>query len=215
MLQINGLCKSYGKRQVLQPVSFFLPQGSCLGITGGNGAGKSTLLRLIAQTEKPDGGSVLYRGKDVFGDRAFLRRELGYVPQEPGLMEDLTAAQQLKLWYSACGLTGALPEDVLSLLDVAALLKSRIGALSGGMRQRVSITMALLNRPSVLLLDEACSGLDEHYRERFLRYLEDFLAGGGRILLCSHDKDELRRLCGSRIHLRDGQVIPQTKEEQL
>lgn len=207
MLQIDGLCKSYGGRQVLAPVSFFLPQGSCIGITGGNGAGKSTLLRLIAQTEKPDGGNILYRGKSVLRDSAFLRQELGYVPQEPGLMEDMTVGQQLKLWYSACGLGGPLPKDILCLLDVDQLLKSRIATLSGGMRQRVSITMALLNRPSVLLLDEACSGLDEHYRKIFLSFLEEFLTDGGRIVLCTHDKDELRQLCGSTLHLRDGQVI--------
>ena len=118
MLEVRGLCKSYGGRQVLSPVSFVLPPGQCLGLAGHNGSGKSTLLRLIAQIERADGGSVLFEGRSVLGDRAFLRRRLGYVPQRAELAQDLTVGQQLKLWQSACGLSGPLPGDVLELLGL-------------------------------------------------------------------------------------------------
>lgn len=204
MLQIDGLCKSYHGRVVLQPVHFCLPDGFCLGITGGNGAGKSTLLRLIAQTEKPDGGRVLYHGKPVFGKRDFLRRYVGYVPQHTDLMEDLTVAQQLRLWQSACGLSGDLPEQIMALLDIAPMLNNRIHTLSGGMKRRVSIAMALLNNPKILILDEPTNGLDAGYRDVFLCYLEEHLQNGGSILFCSHDPAELHRLCGSFLHLENG-----------
>ena len=207
MLHIDGLCKSYAGRSVLKPVSFFLPAGFCLGITGANGAGKSTLLRLIAQVEAPDSGTIRMNGRNVLGERSFLRTQVGYVPQQQGLMEDLTVRQQLKLWQSACGLHGALPEEVLELMGIRPLLEKQICTLSGGMKQRLSIAMALLNHPRILILDEAMSGLDEAYRGRFLAYLEGFLAEGGRILFCSHNTDELGQLCGSRLHLQDGCVV--------
>ena len=101
MLEVRELCKSYGGRQVLAPVSFVLPPGRCLGLAGSNGSGKSTLLRLLAQVQRPDGGDVLYRGRSVLGDRQFLRRTLGYAPQSAELAAGLTVAGQLKLWQRA------------------------------------------------------------------------------------------------------------------
>ena len=206
MLHVDGLCKSYGGTKILEPVSFYLPAGFCLGITGANGAGKSTLLRLIAQQEKPDAGTIRLGGTPVLGDRCFMRSQVGYVPQHNDLMEDLTVRQQLKLWQSACGLRGPLPRDILALLDVDTMLRKKIRTLSGGMQRRVSITMALLNRPGILILDEATAGLDRDYRARFLAYLEQYLLSEGRILLCSHDPEELSQLCGSYLHLQGGRV---------
>ena len=207
MLHIDGLCKTYESRKILEPVSFFLPSGYCLGITGANGAGKSTLLRLIAQQEKPDSGNIYFDRKSILGNRKFLRQHIGYVPQQNDLMEDLTVRQQLQLWQSACGLSGPLPDDLLSLMGIHTMLRKRIRTLSGGMQRRVSITMALMNKPDILILDEATTGLDQDYRLAFLAYLETYLQNGGRILLCSHDPQERDRLCGSFLHLQDGRVI--------
>lgn len=208
MLEVRQLRKSYGRRQVLEPVSFVLPPGQCLGLAGRNGSGKSTLLRLIAQIEQPDGGDVLYDGKSVLGDRRFLRTSLGYVPQSAGLARELTVKQQLGLWQSACGLSGPLPEDISDLLGLEPLLKTPIRALSGGMAQRVSIAMALLSRPRVLLMDEATSGLDGGYVPKLLDWLEQvYLPGGGSLIWCSHHPGELERLCGAVLTLEDGRLI--------
>ena len=204
MLEIRGLCKSYGGRQVLSPVSFVLPPGQCLGLAGSNGSGKSTLLRLVAQIEKPDNGDVLYQGKRVLGDRKFLRCTLGYVPQNAELVQELTVKRQLLLRRSACGVPGPLPGDILELLGLEPLLKTPIGALSGGMAQRVSIALALLSRPRVLLMDEATSGLDGGYAPRLLDWLGRFVAEGGSLMWCSHHPEELKQLCGAVLHLENG-----------
>ena len=201
MLEIDGICKSYYRRQVLKPIRFVLPRGYCVGITGDNGAGKSTLLRILAQMERPDSGDVRYRGISILGNRGFMRKSVGYVPQRPDLMEDLTVLQQLNLWRSACGLSGPLPEEPLELMGIGPMLKSRIHTLSGGMKQRVSIAMALLSNPEILIMDEATTGLDREYRERLLTWLEAFLSRGGRVIWCSHHKQELDRLCGSCLHI--------------
>lgn len=201
MLEVVGICKSYHGRQVLRDICFALPQGHCLGVTGDNGAGKSTLLRILAQLERPDRGDVRVHGESVLGNREFMRKSVGYVPQRPDLMEELTVLQQLKLWYSACGLSGPLPEEPLELMGIGPMLKSRIFTLSGGMKQRVSIAMALLNSPEILIMDEATTGLDREYRERLLVWLEGYLSRGGRVIWCSHHKQELDRLCGSCLHI--------------
>jgi len=205
MLEIDGICKSYDRRMVLKPVHFVLPAGQCLGITGANGSGKSTLLRLLAQVEAPDSGEIRFRGANVLGNRSFLRSTVGYVPQEDALLPELTVHQQMALWKSACSLRGPLPEDILELLGLPSLWNKRISALSGGMRRRVSIAMALLSRPEILIMDEATTGLDQQYCQALLPWLEAFLLEGGRMLWCSHDTQEIDRLCGSRINLIEGE----------
>lgn len=208
MLEVRQLCKSYGGRQVLAPISFMLPPGQCLGLAGSNGSGKSTLLRLLAQIQRPDSGDVLFQGRSVLGDRQFLRRQLGYVPQSAELARDLTVRQQLELWRRACGLTGPVSREVLELLGLEPLLKKPVRALSGGMAQRVSIALALLARPRVLLMDESTAGLDQGYIPRLLDWLEhSYLPGGGSLVWCSHHPAELDRLCGAVLRLEEGKLV--------
>lgn len=210
MLEVRGLCKSYCGRQVLAPVSFVLPPGQCLGLVGSNGSGKSTLLRLLAQVQRPDSGDVLFQGRSVLGDRRFLRHVLGYVPQSAELVPQLTVGRQLALWQRACDLEGALPEEVLDLLGLEPLLHCPIRTLSGGTAQRVSIALALLARPRLLLMDEATAGLDRDYVPRLLDWLEAFLAAGGSLIWCSHQAQELERLCGAVLRLEYGKIVAGT-----
>ena len=208
MLEVRQLCKSYGGRQVLAPASLVLPPGQCLGLAGSNGSGKSTLLRLLAQIQRPDSGDVRFQGRSVLGDRHFLRQELGYVPQSAELARELTVEQQLDLWRRACDLTGPTPPEVLELLGLEPLQKKPIRALSGGMAQRVSIALALLARPQVLLMDESTAGLDRDYVPRLLDWLEGvYLPGGGSVIWCSHHPAELERLCGAVLRLEDGKLV--------
>ena len=195
MLEIDGLCKSYSGHSILNDVRFVLPAGQCLGIVGENGSGKSTLLRILAQIEKPDKGDVRYEGRSILGDRKFLRQKLGYVPQSNDLMEDLTVRAQLKLWQSACNINTPLPNDIMELLGIESMMHKQIRTLSGGMQRRVSIAMALMTTPEILIMDEATTGLDKDYCQKLLTWLEGYLSRGGRILWCSHHKQELDRLC--------------------
>lgn len=209
MLECRNLCRSYEHRQILKDVSFFLPEGECLGILGDNGSGKSTLLRLLAQIEEPDSGDILFHGESVLGNRRFLREHLGYVPQELALEPELTVKQQLRLWRSACGLTGDVPGEIREMLGLDEILTQRISSLSGGTCRRVSIAMGLSGSPDVLVMDEATTGLDADYRAALLDWLEAYLRRGGRMVWCSHHSEEIERLCGSCIRLQgDGRTIP-------
>ncbi len=206
MLEIRGLTKRYGGAAVLEPVSFQLSPGECLGITGPNGSGKSTLLAMVAQAVRPDGGEVLYEGRNVRGDRKFLRRTLGYVPQGNQLSPDLTVAQECALWLSACGLAGKVPPPLAERFSLAGLMGKRVSALSGGMAKRVSICLALAPGPRVLVLDEATDGLDGGYREALLTYVEAFLEQGGAALWCSHRVEELERMCTRCMTISQGKA---------
>lgn len=201
MLEAAGLTKAYRGRTVLYPIDLRLSEGECLGLAGPNGSGKSTLL---AQTVRPDGGTLREGGKSVLGDRAFLRRSMGYVPQEDALLEDLTVEEHLRLWQGLLCQRGALPEEILELLGLGALLDRRIQTLSGGMKKRLSIALALLNHPRYLLMDEAFASLDEGYRGTLTTWLLRYVQGGGSLLWCSHEPDELRVLCGRVILLEEG-----------
>jgi len=201
MFHVQGISKSYHRRPVLQQVDFFLPAGQCLGVTGENGSGKSTLLSILAQTNTPDSGDIIFQGKSVLGDRHFLRRQLGYVPQGCDLIPDLTCRQQLQLWLNACGVKEPVPEDVAGMLGLEELMDVRISEMSGGMQRRVSIALALSTRPGILIMDEATTGLDAQYREKLLNWLEDYLRRGGRLVWCSHLPEENRRLCGTTLPL--------------
>lgn len=205
VMEARGLCKSYGAREALSPVSFRLEGGSGLALTGENGSGKSTLLRLLAQIERPDGGDLLFGGKSVLGDRAFLRKNVGYVPQEPALDGELTVAGQLRLWAAACGCRRDGASE--SLMGLGELLRQRTGELSGGQARRVSIAMALMNSPRLLLLDEAFTGLDAVYSEALCGALKDFVAAGGILVCATHRPEEAAGFCKFGITLREGRAV--------
>ena len=205
MLRAEGLCKTYCGRDVLRGVTFGVPAGCALALVGENGSGKSTLLRLLSGMERPDGGSIYYKGRSVLGDRTFLRRHVGYVPQTPLLDGALTVTQQLSLWSCACGC--ARDAESEALLGIEPLSSCRVRTLSGGEAQRVSIAMALMSKPDVLLMDEATSGLDSAYVEALLRHLEGHLARGGILVWATHRTEEVRRLCTVGVRLKDGQII--------
>lgn len=207
MLEVKGLCKAYHGHQVLRGVSFCLPAGQCLGVAGENGSGKSTLLRLLAQVQRPDGGDVRLGGRSVLGDRKFLRQRVGYVPQENELAHGMTVEGQLKLWLAACGKQGEVPHEICALLGLDELKGYRVEQLSGGMGRRVSIAMALCAGADILIMDEATAGLDGEYTLRLLDWLEGFLRRGGRVIWCSHEAQELSRLCGNCIRLKAGTVV--------
>ena len=204
MLEVRSISKSYHGRKVLSDVSFFLPGGTCIGIAGDNGSGKSTLLRVLAQIHKPDSGDVLFRGKSIMGDKEFFRKHVGYVPQNSDLMPGITVKQQLKLWQSACGIAADGAEEIMQMLGVEELLKVRTDELSGGQQRRVSIAMALMPKPEILIMDEVTAGLDHSYCQQLLAWLETYLKQGGRIVWCSHHAYEMERLCGDSIYLCSG-----------
>ena len=205
--ELRGIRKRYGSKSVLRGVSFAAERGEAIGIVGANGSGKSTLLRVLAGVLKPEAGEFLWEGGDLLRSRAALARTVAYVPQGTPLIEELSALDNLRLWYAADALRASLDGGMLRELGIPEFLKVPASRLSGGMRKRLSIGCAIARDPQILLLDEPTAALDLAARERLLDYFGGFRARGGLILLATHDLRELET-CSRCFMLRGGVAEP-------
>jgi len=204
-IQIVKIQKRYGRQQVLRDVSLTAQSGSCIGILGCNGSGKSTLLQILAGVLKPDGGSFTADGSNLW---RFPGR-VGYIPQGTPLLEELSAWDNLRLWYKKQELEQELSCGVLKLLGIGEFLKKPVHTLSGGMKKRLSIGCAVAQRPPILLLDEPTAALDLPCKQQIHRYLDTYKRSGGILLLTTHDVTELA-LCDRLYILREGCLVPYT-----
>ena len=159
------------------------------GLLGPNGAGKSTLMRVLSTLAKASSGRVLWRGEDIARKPDALRRELGYLPQDFGVYEALSAREFLAFLAAVKGLptrgVAARVDECLQMVGLDDVADRRLGGYSGGMRQRVGIAQALLNDPKLLIVDEPTVGLDPEERVRF-RHLLAELAGERLVILSTH-----------------------------
>ncbi|MCR5664661.1 MAG: ABC transporter ATP-binding protein [Oscillospiraceae bacterium] len=209
--QIIDVKKQYGKKQVLRGVSFDASAGSCVGIVGTNGTGKSTLLRIMAGVLKPDGGRFLWKGEDLLRQTALRARTVAYVPQGTPLIEELSARDNLRLWYEPQALEKSLEEGLLRQLGVHEFLGVGAARLSGGMRKRLSIGCAIARDPAVLLLDEPTAALDLVCKERIMDTFDSFRRAGGLLVLVTHDQWELG-MC-DQWHLLHGGLLEDYRYE--
>ncbi|MBE5874786.1 MAG: ABC transporter ATP-binding protein [Lachnospiraceae bacterium] len=207
IMNIVNIKKSYKKKSVLNNITLSVEEGSCVGILGGNGSGKSTLLSVLAGVLKPDGGSVDWMGQDLLHNKELRTQVLGYVPQGNPLLEELTAWDNLLLWYDKNTLKQELEGGVLAMLGIPEFIKVPVNKMSGGMKKRLSIGCVVAANPKVLLLDEPSAALDLVCKERIYNYLKDYKEQGGRILLATHDVQELD-LCDKWYILKDGFLTP-------
>lgn len=206
-LEIKGISKKYGRKTVLKSVDLYCEYGSCIGILGANGCGKSTLLSILAGVQKPVGGEMLLDGTDLIKNQRLMRSRVGYVPQGTPLLEELTAYDNLLLWYDREKLRAELDGGVLSMLGINEFLKVPVRKMSGGMKKRLSIGCAVAKRPPVLLADEPTAALDLVCKEQISKYFSDYKTGGGIILLATHDVRELS-LCDRLYILKNGALVP-------
>ncbi len=206
MLSIENISFSYHKKNILRSVSLEIHPGDCIGIIGANGCGKSTLLSLAAGVRTPQGGRILFDNHPL---AAAVKRSgmIGYVPQDNPLIPDLTVKDNLMLWYHGNGrqFQNELSEGFLKLLGIPGMLHTPAAKLSGGMKKRVSIGMALQNHPRLLILDEPSAALDLVCKADIRSYLSIYLKNGGTVLITTHEETELV-LCSRLYLLRDGQL---------
>ena len=189
---VDGLTKSYGRVRVLNGLSLTLRWGEVLSVLGPNGSGKTTLLKVVATLTRPDAGTVRVAGMDAVRRAAGVRRATGVVMHEPMLYADLTAGENLRFFCRMFDLDGVDERigEAVARVGVAHGLGRRAGVLSHGMQKRFSIARALLHRPRVLLLDEPESGLDQSAAAMLRDVVAATRAGGGAVLLVTHNLDQ-------------------------
>jgi len=204
-IEIKNIHKKYGSKQVLSGVELSLSAGKCVGILGGNGSGKSTLLSILAGIQNCDKGEFLFDGKDLFYHPKERSRLIGYVPQGTPLIEELSAYDNLLLWYDKSTLKKELESGLLNMLGINEFLKTTVSKMSGGMKKRLSIGCAASGRPPVLLLDEPMAALDLVCKQNISEYIKEHKAHGGIILLATHDVLELE-LCDEWYIMKNGRL---------
>ncbi len=187
MIEVKHISKHYGKKQILNDVSFQVEKGERVVIVGKNGSGKTTLLRIMSGLVKADMGEIIYCGQSMKGSSKLFRKYCGYVPQENPLIEELSVKDNLRLWSNdkeTC-------DRIIERFELQEILKMQVIKLSGGMKRRLSIACALLTKPAILILDEPTTALDLYYKDDILSWLKAYQKDGGVVLMTSHDENEI------------------------
>lgn len=204
-IRVEHIRKTYKATVAVDDVSFTVAPGEVVGLLGANGAGKSTTVELIAGLRAPDRGRVRVLGLDPRGhQKSAVRHLLGVQLQEVRLHESLTVEELIDLYRSFYPHPRAA-EDLLDMVQLGSKRDTRFSALSGGQQQRLSIALALVGQPRVVILDELTTGLDPAARRRIWKVIEALQDEA--ILLVSHAMDEVERLCSRVILLDAGRVI--------
>ncbi len=201
---VESLARSYGSVEALSGVSFSARKGEILGIIGPDGAGKSTLIRILATLILPGTGRASVCGYDVVGEYREIRKLVGYMPGRFSLYQDLTVRENLEFFASVFG---ARVEDNRHLVEeiyvqIEPFADRRAGALSGGMKQKLALSCALIHRPDILILDEPTTGVDPVSRREFWDMLAKLKASGICVLVSTPYMDEAARC--DRIALMQG-----------
>jgi len=206
MLEITSLTKRYGKLTALDDVSLRLQSGEFLGLLGPNGAGKSTLMSLISGLKRADAGTVTINGSIATAASSDVRQQLGFVPQNIALYDDLTAEENLRVFGQLFGLDRATLktriDEGLTAVGLADRRRDRVKTFSGGMKRRLNLIAALLHRPKLLLCDEPTVGVDPQSRNAIFEFLHQRNAEGLTVIYSTHYMEEATRLC-SRIAIID------------
>jgi heme exporter protein A len=210
-LVLHDVSKRYGRRWALARLSYSLPPGRSLLLTGHNGSGKTTLLRLVATALSPTAGRVEVLGRDAVAEREQVRREVALLSHASFLYEDLTAEQNLAVFARLLGLPS--PRDVsgelLTRVGLTQRTHSPVRQFSAGMRKRLAIARLLMKRPALALLDEPFGELDPagiHAMEGMISQLK---AEGVTVVLATHLVEQGLALCEERLHLQDGRAVRQ------
>jgi len=188
ILQTKNLCKSFKKQCVVNNISLSIEKNSVYGLLGPNGAGKSTLLKMIAGMLHPTSGEM------IFEDHAWSRNDLsniGVLIESPPLYENLTAVENLKVRTILLGLPDSRIKEVLETVELTNTGKKQAGQFSMGMKQRLGIAIALLNKPKLLILDEPTNGLDPLGIQDLRELIRSFPEQGITVILSSHILSEV------------------------
>jgi len=210
-LTIENVSKTYPNgTQALKDVSLTIPAGM-FGLLGPNGAGKSTLMRTVATLQEPDTGSVQLGDINVLEDAHALRKRLGYLPQEVGVYDNVTAETLLHHFATLKGVEERSERRrvVDALLDRVNLDDARdqnLGGYSGGMKRRFGIAVALIGNPDLIIVDEPTAGLDPAERVRFLNLLSE-IGEDSVVILSTHIVADVRELCTQMAIIREGKII--------
>lgn len=208
VIRIADITKRYGDLVALDKVSFSVDKGEMFGLIGPDGAGKSTLYKILATLLSPDEGTATICGLDTVKDYSRIRTKIGYMPERFSLYQDLTVKENLNFFASLFGVTVKANFDLIAPVfgQLEKFPHRKAGALSGGMKQKLALSCALIHRPDILLLDEPTTGVDAVSRSEFWDMLATLREKGITILVSTSYMDEATR-CGRIAMIDKGHIL--------
>ena len=217
-LEIQNVSKRYNKNTyALKDFSLHIEKG-ILGLLGPNGAGKSTLLKMIATVSKPSDGIISLNKNNIIKDANYMRKQLGFLPQDFGMYPNLNAYEFLEYIAAMKGIGGKNLKprisQLLEGLNLTEAAKKPIGSYSGGMKQRVGIAQALLNNPKIVIFDEPTVGLEPEERVRFRNLISD-LANDCIVILSSHIVSDIDTIADKVAIMKNGTLIMHGNQEHI
>ncbi len=215
-IEIHNLCKSYGKTKALDNLNLSVEKNGFYGLIGPDGAGKTSLMRIITTLLLPDSGDVMVGGLDPVKDYKKLRLKLGYMPGKFSLYQDLSVEENLKFFARVFGTTVEenyhLIKPVYSQIE--AFKTRRAGQLSGGMKQKLALSCALVHKPEILILDEPTTGVDAVSRREFWDMLKEIRQSGITILVSTPYMEEAV-LCDKISLMFNGKVVDSGSPDEI
>ena len=219
IVQVTDLVKRYGTLTAVNGISFSVDQTECFGILGPNGAGKSSTLRILTAISPATSGSVVIDGLDVAQHPRQVKARLGVVPQEEDLDTDLPVLQNLLVYSRYFRMPPKLAlesaTEALNFFELGDRADTKVDTLSGGMKRRLVIARAMLNRPKVLVLDEPTTGLDPLGRHLVWERLLELRRQGITTVLSTHNMEEATALCQRLVIIDHGEIIAQGPPTEL
>ncbi|MFC5467369.1 ATP-binding cassette domain-containing protein [Cohnella suwonensis] len=219
VLEIRNLTKKFDDFVAVDNMSLSVKEGEIFGFLGANGAGKSTTISMVASLLRSTKGEILLLGKNISANAKFAKSNIGIVPQDLAIYENMTAYENVSFFAGLYGLRGALlkerTEEALRFVGLADKAKSYPSSFSGGMKRRLNIACAIAHRPKLIIMDEPTVGIDPQSRNYILNSVRELNEMGCTIIYTSHYMEEVEEIC-TRIAIVDhGKIIAEGTKEQL
>jgi ABC-2 type transport system ATP-binding protein len=219
LIRVETLTKKFGDKTAVDGISFQVRSGEIYGLLGPNGAGKTTTLSMLSGLLAPDAGRITFDGVDLAADPIGCKRQLGVVPQEVAVYEELSALENVRFWGSLYGLTGkalgAAAERVLAQVGLTGRARDAVKAYSGGMKRRLNLALGLVHSPRAVLLDEVTVGIDPQARASILDVVRAVADAGTAVIYTTHYLEEAELLC-DRIGIVDhGKILAEGTLDEL
>lgn len=216
MIEVKNISKNYGDVKALSNINFSVGEGKLFGLIGADGAGKTSLFRILTTVLLPDEGSATVAGNDIVKNYKAIRHQVGYMPGKFSLYQDLTVEENLNFFASIFNTT--IQENYDLIKDIYIMLEPfknrKAGQLSGGMKQKLALSCALIHRPKVLFLDEPTTGVDPVSRKEFWEMLKKLKKEGITILVSTPYMDEAA-LCEEIALIQNGEILQVNTPEEI